>query len=1821
MPTMAGYQLRDEVYRDAHIAVYRGCRDDGTLVIVKLLHAEYPELEELARLRREYETTKNLPLEGIPRPLALEPHGNGLALVLEDSGSQPLQSFFQNNLVDVPLFLKLALDMTEIVGQLHRHNIVHCDIQPRHWLVHPQTHRARLVDFGNAMLLHHAQFQDAAHPPSSTRFWSQAPFSGTLAYMSPEQTGRTAQSVDHRSDLYSLGATFYQMLTGQAPFEGSDSLELLHALLARPPLSPQQVNPDVPGPIADIVLKLLAKTPDERYQSAHGLKADWERCLDSWQRHVEIEPFALGAHDFSRELRIPARLYGREEESAILLGAFERARRGTNGLLLVEGYSGIGKSSLVRDIQGSVLRQGGYFVSGKFDQFRRDLPYAAIIRAFRELIAHLLTQGDQALEGWKTRLQDALGESGQVVAAVIPEIELIIGAQPRLPELGPLETQNRFQVVFGNFIRVFAQASHPLVLFLDDLQWADAASLKLLRVLESPNGPRHLLVLCAVRNNEVNASHPAMLALDEVRRAGGLVQAMQLEALQLPHVTQWIADILRCDFEHAMPLSHLVWEKTAGNPFFVNQMLQLLWRENLLFFDGGESRWKWDSAGIRSAAITDNVVELLAAKIGLLSPATQQTLTLAACIGNAFDVRTLSIVSRKDPTETSAQVWEALREGLLLPLQTPRSEAPRSETHHANSQRTDTTHAWKFAHDRVQQAAHSLLGENQRQQMHLQIGRLLLQAVGDDADDERLFDIAGHFNRALALVNDAAERRLVLGLNLRAGRKAKSATAYEAALRHFTVASDLLPANAWNDDYATTFALHKERAECEFLAGNTQVAQQMFKVLKQRAKRVLDEAEVVCLHVQLCTILNDFAQAIDVGLKGLARLGMRLPAQPSQAVILRNVMTVRNHRGRRKISDLANAPHLRDPHQKATLGLLSNMVAPLYVSGRQNLFTLAVLKMTSLSLRFGNTDVSAQAYALYGVVLGSGLGDYRAGYELGEVALQLCDQFDNPGQECKTYFTFPTFISPWRTSLSSGDSFLRRSYEMGLQSGNTVFAGYAVVNLTAYQSLRGQTLTEVRAEADRYIPFLKWTKDPNQLAMVIFTRQMSRCLQGATRDNCSLSDDDHDEAELLQGLRDNAAARLWYRIVKQKLFYLNGAYGRALEMAQAAESDLSSLFGTPYIVEEKFFHLLTLTALYAKSSTRLPLGAERTLRRGLKQLKKWAANSEDFKHKYLLVLAEMARLQGRPQAIGLYDAAVQSARKCGYIQNEALANELAARFYAAQGNIKVARSYLTSARYGYLRWGATTKAAQLEKDPLYRAATRRDDENPTERGATFRQREPLSALDLASVVKTSQALSGEMDLGRLIRHLMNYAMENAGAQSGLLLLQRNGRWVVEARVQIEVEGKTEGEVEILQSLPLEESDHWPVAILNYVVRTGENLVLHQAHSSELFANTPYVQKHQPKSVLCVPLVRQNTSVGVLYLENNLTTGAFTPQRTEVLSVIAAQAAIALENALLLHTLREATEKLRLSHEQLEETNRTLEQKVDERTRELELKNAQLGQTLRQLTEMQDKMVMQEKMASLGALTAGVAHEIKNPLNFVNNFAEISGDLTQELMDELSTRSGDNASQMQAVLHDLKQNLHEINHHGKRADSIVNSMLLHSRSQVGQMQASDLNEIVREAVHLAYHAMRAQQADFGLRLEEDYDPNIGDIDVVPQDMSRVFLNIVNNACYATHQRQQRERDFTPHLRISTSSNDQYVQVRIADNGCGMPRSVVEKIFNPFFTTKPAREGTGLGLSMSYEIVTQHGGEIVVQSEEGRGTEFLISLPRRTPLNTSLPESVS
>jgi PAS domain S-box-containing protein len=1455
--------------REGDIALYRGA--GSGLAPILLVAADDTSPGCVERLEHEYALKSELDADWGARPVALT-HDNGrVALVLEDPGGMPLDRLLGHPL-EVSRFLHVAIPLAGALRRVHERGLIHKDIKPANILVDAANGGVWLTGFGIASRL--PREHQAPAPPEV--------IAGTLAYMAPEQTGRMNRSVDSRSDLYALGVTFYEMLTGRLPFTAADPMEWVHCHIARRPVPPHERDAGVPRPLSAIVMKLLAKTADERYQTAAGVETDLRRALAEWQAHGRIEPFQLGASDASDRLLIPEKLYGREREIDTLRASFDRVvANGTTELVLVSGYSGIGKSSVVNELHKALVPPRGLFASGKFDQYKRDIPYATLGQAFQSLVRSLLSQSEDELGRWRDSLIEALGPNGQLILNLVPELELVIGKQPAVAELPPQDAQNRFQMVFRHFLGVFARKEHPLALFLDDLQWLDAATLDLLEHLITHPDVRHLLLVGAYRDNEVGPTHPLLRTRKAIRKAGARVREIVLAPLGLDDVGQLVADAMHCEPESARPLAELIQQKTGGNPFFAIQFLVALADEGLLAFDPVASAWQWNIDRIGAKSYADNVVDLMAGKLKRLPAITQQALKQLACLGNVAPIATLARVHGESEEAMHAALWEAVGAGLVV--------------HQDN--------ACRFVHDRIQQAAYSLIPEAQRAEVHLHIGRVLLASMTADELDEYLFDVANHFNRGASLLVDRGEKARVAMIELRAGRKAKASTAYASACVYVVAGMALLDENDWDRQYDLTFSLWLECAECEYLTGQLAPAEARLSLLSTRARTIVDSAAVTRVRINLYTNLDHSDSAVEVGLEYLRRFGGQWSPHPTEQDVRQEYDRLWQRLGSGSIEDLLDLPLMNDPERCATMDVLTVLTSPALFTDL-NLFRLVVGRMATLSLEHGNSDGSCLAYVWLGGILGTYFGDYQAGFRFGRLGLDLVEKRGLNRLSARVYLVFAVHVAHWTQHLPSCRAFLRRAFDAAQRAGDLTYAAYSRYDLNTNLLASGDPLADVEHEVENALEFAGKVRFGLIGDVITAQHRLVRMLRGLTPDFGSFNDAEFDEGRFEQHLDSNprlivAASRYWIRKLQACVYAGNGA------SAVAAASKAAPLLWTvPTQVELSEYHFYAALGRAARCDTAAAGERPRHLEAlisHLDQIAVWADNCPaTFANRAALVGAELARLEQRElDAERLYEEAIRSAREHGFVQNEGLSHELAARFYAARGFETIAYAYLRNARHCYLRWGALGKVRQLDQRYPW---LQRETSSPT---ATFGA--PVEQLDVGTVVKASQAVSGEIVLGNLIKTLLRIAVEHAGAGRGLLiLLPGDGE---EPRVAAEAT-TDRGQVEVtLRETPILPAE-LPESVLHYAVRTRESVILDDALAQNPFSADEYIRQKQARSVLCQPLVKQAKLIGVLYLENRLASGVFTPARISVLEMLASQAAISLENARLYNDLQEREARIR-----------------------------------------------------------------------------------------------------------------------------------------------------------------------------------------------------------------------------------------------------------------------------------------------------------------------
>ncbi|MEH2386789.1 MAG: AAA family ATPase [Nostoc sp.] len=1644
-----GYQISEQLYTSFRSRVYRAIREiDQLPVIIKVLQQEYLNFSELLHFRNQYTIAKNLDLPSIVRPYSLEPYRNSYALVMEDFGGISLKEWMKRGIGSNPNFLAefldIAIALSNILDGLYRHRIIHKDIKPANILINPETKQVKLIDFSIASLL----------PRETPKIHSPNVLEGTLAYLSPEQTGRMNRGIDYRSDYYSLGVTFFELLTGELPFQSNDPMELVHCHIAKlPPLLAERRKgvEEIPQVLGEIVMKLMAKNAEDRYQSALGLKFDLEKCLNQLQEIGSIKSFKLGERDICDRFIIPEKLYGRQIEVESLLDAFEEVSQGSTEIILVAGFSGIGKTAVVNEVHKPIVRQRGYFIKGKFDQFH-NIPFSAFVQAFRDLIGQLLSETNAQFEQWKCKILSALGENGQVMIEVIPELESMIGKQLPAPELSGSAAENRFNLLFLKLTQVLTTREHPLVIFIDDLQWADSASLKLIHLLMSEADIGYLLLIGAYRDNEVNPVHLLMLTLEEIQRLGATVNTITLAPLNHVSINHLVADTLSCSLTLAAPLTELVFSKTKGNPFFSTQFLKALHQDKLITFNFDGGYWECDIAQVRSLSLTDDVVEFMVIQLQKLPTETQEVLKLAACVGNQFDLATLAIVYEKSQMETVADFWKAVQDGLIIPTNEvykfyhqESDETPIVDQTNTSAQLS----SYRFLHDRVQQAAYSLIPKSQRKATHLK----------------------------------------------------------------------------------TNFPLDQQ------------------------------------------------------------------------------------------------------------------------------------------------------------------------------------------------------------------------SFQVSQETGNLIFGVWAVSFLIWSMLIKGDRLSDVYAQTEKYLSYVQQVNDANMLYVFTLQRQFLLNLQDISK-NTDLLDDRNGEdipyIEVWRQKKNFEHGINWYCFLKIQLSYLYGRYADAVKAAEEVEKTLASNCGAFPIIQYYFYYPLSLIALYPNATLEKKKEYWEMIREHQQIQKTWANNCpENFLHRYLLLSAEMAKISDKyMDAIELYDRAIAKAKENEYLNEEALANELAAKFYLEWGKERIAQEYLINAYYCYTRWGAKAKVDDLEQRyPQLLAPILQQTQSPLMPNETITNIDSIVTLhpsfnksvsssssasvmlDLAKVLKAFQTLSSEIELDKLLTKLLQVVIENAGADKCALILLKGGRLVVEATAEVGQQST------VLQSIFVEDSADIPHSLIYTVKRRLQPYVILDTTVYPALMSDPYIIRQQPKSLLCTPILYQGKLLGILYLENNFSTAAFTSDRVEILNLLCTQAAISLENARLyqqaqdtLKTLGQTEQFLRLIIDNIpqsvfwkdrnsvylgcnqkfaqtsglevpenvigktdydlswtrEESDfyvecdrhimesgqaelniiETLQQadgkqiwsninKIPLKDREgnvfgilgtceditehhqaqqlLQQRKQELEQALEELQTMQLQLVQSEKMSALGNLVAGVAHEINNPVGFIAGNLEPAKDYINDLFgliklyqDKFPEPGSDIEDEIDAMdLNYLREDLPKLLDSMKlgvnRIRSISTSLRTFSRADKDYKVPFNIHEGIDSTILILRHRLKASEKCPAINVVKDYG-KLPLVECFAGQLNQVFMNLLANAIDALEEYNTKRslssilanpNCITIQTRLAESG--QHILIKIADNGVGMSPEVKQRVFDHLFTTKAVGKGTGLGLAIARQIVVEgHGGSLSCTSELGQGTEFVIQI---------------
>ncbi|MFH0974202.1 MAG: AAA family ATPase [Spirochaetota bacterium] len=1672
----------------------------------------------------EYTLTKKLSVPGIRSAIEQIVVSGKPALVLAYIEGGTIKKAFVEKRRSMAEILSVSISIAQALHNIHSRKIIHRNISSTNIIADSIHNSATIIDF-----------RISSQGDTITDYLNFEFSEDSLSYISPEQTGRINRSVDSRSDLYSFGIVLYEMLTGVLPFQAEDALELVYCHIASPPKRPEEIAPALPPAISEITLKLLSKAAEDRYQTALGLKFDLEKCLTLLKKGQEAETFILGEKDIPDRLMITEKIYGRESEIQMLMNIFERiVNEGFCELAMVAGYSGIGKTSLVQELYKPVTRERGTFVRGKFDQYKLNIPYSAIVEALQELIHKILTGTELQISEWSQRIRNAVGTLGQLIIDVIPQIELIIGKQLPIRELSPSETSTRFNVVFLRFIDSLAQKDHPLVIFLDDLQWADSASLTFLEHILTNQEKRYLFIIGSYRDNEVTQSHPLTRTLEKIQKAGLKLHSIKLSPLSPVDVSYLIADSLHTQRSLAEPLAGLIYKKTAGNPFFIIQFLKSLYEDKLIAFDTEQQCWTWNIDRIKTAGYTDNVIDLMSSKLKKLSVQTQNILCFAACIGNTFDLLTLALINEMQDKNTRQAIEETLKEGLLLHVR---------------------INVYKFMHDRVQQAAYSLIPQEQLAGLHLRIGRLLLAKTRQEDISEFVFEIVNQLNPGSQLITNESEKVYLAELNLLAGRRAAAATAYLSAIGYFSAGQLLLSADSWKTSYELTFNLGLERARCEWLCSNYIDAAAMLEVLMEHASSRADRLKVYQIKILLHTTLDENEQAVMTILSTMSELfGIIIPLHPSLKDIRDAAETIWKEMGERSIKDLLSLPVTEDQDIKAANAFLSASLPTTFFFDA-NLTSLLSCQIVILSIRYGNSEYSPHGYAFFGTVIGQLFDKWDEAYRFGRLAMDMAEMKEFSQGKAVACHVAATFINIWVRHAREVIPVFRAAFQAATQSGEMNHACYTAEHITDTLLMMGVPLPAVAAETAGLLEFVRYVKYEAIYDIINSIYNVIQELRGEslqTRTDKELITNIPDVPVNPWGATIHYTHQLLLRLI---LGDYNGAFAVLSKVNELIHRNTTGAVpalpkacdiiaaggGQITAADITFYTALTISLQYdpAVQDDHINYMGELEAYRGQYAIwKKYCP--ENFANRYALLSAELARLRGSDmEAMRLYDEAIDSARDNGFTQNQALSAEIASNFYRNRGFVRTADAYLNEARKCYSRWGANAKVKKI------------DDNYPM-----LFKNEPESSgtdqLDILSVVKSSQAISGEIVPEKLIKTLMKIVIENAGAERGILILDIYGSLFVKAEAS--------GQDTVIHSIPVEARPDLPHTVINYVYRSGDTVVLDDAAISSEYTSDPYINNKKIKSLLCMPIIKQNSIIGIIYLENNLAAGIFRPQQLKILEIICAQAAISLDNSRLYQEINQEIAERKIIEMEIQKFNDELEERVAERTGQLEAANKELE-----------------------AFSYSVSHDLRAPLRAIDGYTRILVEDYEKSLDDDGRRV---CSVICAESRRMGKLIDDLLAFSRLGRASMNSVLIDMENLVKMVFTESVKPEERNKIDLRIGTLPKASGD-------------------PALIGQVWINLISNAVKFSGRNEQRV------IEISGRSLTEEYEYTIRDNGAGFDMEHAENLFGVFQRLHSIKEfeGTGVGLAIVKRIITRHGGRVWAESKENSGAAFSFTLPKK------------
>ncbi|CAM2068513.1 AAA family ATPase [Sulfidibacter corallicola] len=1733
------YRVEALLHQVGTFQYYQGINVSNQMpVILKTYRDSYVAPGKRTGLETQYDVSCRIQSPHFVKPRDLCETTLGPTLVFPALPISPLTRVFPDGVPDTERLMLFSKQMALALMALHGEGMQHGPMVPGGIWINSLTNTLLLLGFDDWQVWHQDAESDLARH-SHTEI---------LSHSCPEYLGLSHQITGVSPDVYSLGTLFYYLAAGRPPFVAESPSDFYHHHMAIVPPTLRETNCQIPLFYSQVTAKLLEKSPSRRYQSVEGLFRDLE-AFERARSEGQGDTFSLALVQRHHAFAIPKRLFGRDREIRVIRDQCERVFRGDAGLISISGYSGIGKTSLARDLESLIAENHGFLISGKFDQNQRNQPYASLIEAFQELTKVILSASEEALQRWRTHLNQALYPNGRVITEVIPEMEIVLGPQPAIPQLAGGEAQNRFNLVFQTFVRHLCGADHPIVVFLDDLQWADMASLNLLDRLVTDPEMHHFLVILAYRDNEVSANHPLKHMFQKIEAGGVPIHDVHLRPLAVAEVNQLVAETVALPLEKAAPLSDLIYQKTEGNPFFTIQLLKALHDEGVIFFQESNGRWAWDLERIKSARMADNVVDLMISKIKKLPDATQAALVTASSIGNQLSLATLAVVEETSRQEVFHKILPAVCAGFLLLL------SDGEDVDSARRWVEDRQYAFKFLHDRVQQAAYQLNPDACKKEIHLKIGRILLANTPDAQLDGRIFEIVNQINVGADLITDPGERIRLAALNLAAARKAKTSTAFQSSLSYLRAAKVYLGEDAWQDHYELSLDIHTALLNLLYLNDMFAEAAELMKILLSHARTLLDKIPVYEANMLFCIGENLMQEAISGAIDALTCLGV--PLRESFPALAPPASLQEDGGACLSFADLYDLDDMTDADKRAALHILRIAGSPAYLTSPDT-FRKVCFTMVDLCIEFGNCEDAAYAYAVLGLALCGDMHQTAAAYEYGRLGLRILDKYDGKEIKAQIYEIFNVHIRHWKEPARASLNPMIEGVQAGLEVGGFEFASYNAAFYCSYILFVGRHLNENWEQQKKYLNLLTGLKQEFCITYAKIWHQATGFLIEGPLPDFRIEGEVFHEDRHLPVLKEKNNLTSLYSLYLSKgiLATYFGNPAAALEFLNEAESYSGGVVGMINVWQHCFYKALALLSLHRfdEGGDLIRVVEARDL---LAQLYAWSAECPaNFENKAALVAAELARVEGRMRdAMTLFDKAIELALDEEFLPEAALACERAALFYLSQGHYRFTDLYVKEAAKHYASWGARAKLAQLDNTfgtslSSLSMRLKRSESDATDKGelADGGLEQPLTLFDLMAIMQASQAISGEILLEPLLETFLEIAARNAGAQRGFIILQRDGHLCFDEAIAMGSEVKSSDE-----PLPFAQS------IALYVARAKEKLVLDDAANHPRFLTDPYIATHQPKSVLCDALCHKDKFFGVIYLENNLVKRCFTEERVYVLRLLMAQAVISIENA---------------------ELYGDMEAQVEKRTQELR--------------ETQDQLVHSGKMAAIGELATGVAHELNQPLAFIRGGAQLElMNLGMDLVDQES----------------IRETFSNIVMGTDRMMKIVNHLRDFSRMTGEDVPIPvNLHQVLENSLLMTGEQFKQHN----IRIVRNFAGDSLVIHGIAHKLEQVFINLICNARDALEGRADAALTITTHWGTSGDLVDSAV-IEFADNGAGIHPECMEKIFHPFFTTKQKGKGTGLGLAISERIVKEHCGTMEVTSELGGGTTFRIILPTMANAN--------